>query len=579
MATAAELSSIYSFIPALQNDPVLATYGSNALPLFAIALHLSIEDLASFATESLTDQPDDKKADIIYINEAEGVACIVQGLTSQDWARQSAPSNKASDVNTAAAWLLQTPIEDVPDTIRGHAKLLRDGLKGKTIQRLIFAYAHNAQESPNVEAELDTVRHLLNGMSITTDVEVEVIELGLRRIEKLYLTSLGSIQVTAEIDLPTRDMVSEAGSNWQAYVLSINGEILHDLYERHGNSLFSADLRDFLGTRKASHNVNNRMKETVETDPGNFFVLNNGITLVTRKAEPCDDKLRIYGVSVVNGAQTIGVIHAAGVEHARNVSVLGRVIVVPDETIIPSIVAGNNTQNSIVAWDRRSNDPLQIRIKEEFESKGVEYVHRRDSSRKSATCLFASHVGQMLCAFSGDLQTAIRAKGNIFESDITYSKVFPLDLSIGHIFAVQTLGWGYDRIKQDLKIKSRQRAMTEIEERQLRLLDYPASKQFLIRVVGSLREELAGMRVPKPQAFEMKQDVINAGGEAAIEAWIKVLKSILPTMVQNLPDEEYQVVRSTEHTDTVAELTRGIVAGAQVLQSDFEDLRALLKPD
>jgi hypothetical protein len=280
-------------------------------------------------------------------------------------------------------------------------------------------------------------------------------------------------------------------------VVSLNGAILHDLYEVHKNALFSANLRDFLGARKVSGNVNNRIKETTEKNPGQFFILNNGITVVTKKAEFDESKgtLHVYGVSVVNGAQTTGAIHAAGADNAKNVSVLARVITVDDPTLIPYIVAGNNTQNSIVAWDRRSNDPVQIRIKQEFQGRGVEYVHRRDSTRKPATSLFADQVGQMLCAFSGDLQTAIRAKADIFESDVTYNKVFPSSLSIGHIFAVQTLGWAYDRVKQELKAKSDLGNTTEIEQRQLRLLDYPASKQFLICVVGSLREEIAGTKV------------------------------------------------------------------------------------
>lgn len=580
MTTAQDLTSTYSFIGPLLADTVLSSYGNNALPLFAVALHLGVEDLGSFATESLTDHPADKKADIIYINEADGVACVAQGLTSVDWGKQEAPANKASDLNTAAAWLLQRPIEEVPDVIRGHAKLLRDGLEKKTINNIIFAYAHNALESHNVEVELETVRHLLNALNITKEADVEVVELGLRRIEALHLTSLGAIQVTDEIDLSAKERIYEKGSGWQAYVLSINGATLYELHDKYKNALFSANLRDFLGARKVAGNVNNQIKKTAEGKPGNFFVLNNGITLVTKKAElqPDDVTLRIYGVSVVNGAQTTGAIHAVGVDHAKNVSVLARVIVVDDEAMIPVIVAGNNTQNSIVAWDRRSNDPVQVRIKQEFESRGVEYVHRRDSRRKSATSLFADQVGQMLCAFSGDLQTAIRAKADIFESDSTYNKVFPVWIGIGHIFAVQTLGWAYDRVKQELKTKSAAGGMTEVEQKQLRLLEFPASKQFLIRVVGELREELVGKQVTQPQAFEVKPEFIEVGGEVVVNAWVKVLRSILPTIIQGLPAEEYQVVRSSEHTDTVSQRTKGIVAGAEVLQSGFEDLRAMLKP-
>lgn len=81
MATIQEAATTYSFIGPLLADPVLAKFGDNALPLFAVALHLDVEDLASFSTESLTDHASDKKADIIYINEAEGIACVAQGYT------------------------------------------------------------------------------------------------------------------------------------------------------------------------------------------------------------------------------------------------------------------------------------------------------------------------------------------------------------------------------------------------------------------------------------------------------------------------------------------------------------------
>ena len=154
MSTPEDLKGTYSFIGAFQSEAVLRPYSHNALPLFAVGLHLGVEDLATFATDSLTDGPNDKKADIIYINEAEGIACIAQGTTAADWGKPEAQANKASDLNTAAAWLLQQPIDQIPEVIRGQAKLLRDGLVQGTITKLIFAYAHNAKESENVGREL-----------------------------------------------------------------------------------------------------------------------------------------------------------------------------------------------------------------------------------------------------------------------------------------------------------------------------------------------------------------------------------------------------------------------------------------
>ena len=412
MGTPEDLKAIYSFIGAFQAESVLKPYGNNALPLFAVGLYLGVEDLASFATDSLTDNPNDKKADIIYINEAEGIACIAQGTEAVDWGKAEAPANKASDLNTAAAWLLQQSIDEIPETIRGHAKLLRDGLSRGTITKLIFAYAHNAFESANVDSELRATRKLVLGLDICQQCDVEVVELGLTAIEALHLTSLGSIQVTDEIQFPAAQHIREAGCGWEAFVISINGAKLFDLYEAHRNALFSANLRDFLGTRKATRNVNNTIKTTAESDSGVFYIFNNGITIVCNKADHENGTLNIHGISVVNGAQTTGAIHAAGREHANNVSVVARVIAVDDRTMIPRIVVANNTQNAIVAWDRRSNDAVQVRLGKEFGTKGIEYVHRRDNAKKPANPIYADLVGQMLCAFGGNLQTAIRAKAD-----------------------------------------------------------------------------------------------------------------------------------------------------------------------
>ena len=576
MSAPEDLKATYSFIDTLESESVLEPYGNNALPLFAVGLHLGIEDLENFATESLTDSPNDKKADIIYINEAEEVACIAQGTTAVNWGKAEAHANKASDLNTAAVWLLLQPIDDVPEQIREHAKLLRDGLSKGTITRLTFAYAHNAFESANVERELKATRQLLGDLEISQQCEIEVVELGLRTIEALHLASQGSIQVVDEIKFPASQCIKETSHGWEAFVISINGGKLFDLYKEHQNALFSANLRDFLGARKTNRNVHNTIRKTVDMESDLFYIFNNGITIVCKKAVYEDEILKVHGISVVNGAQTTGAIHAAGREHADNISVLARIIVVGDQTMIPRIVAANNTQNAIVASDRRSNDAVQVRLAQEFRSKGITYVHRRDSTRKTAKSIFADSVGQMLCAFGGNLQTAIRAKADIFEVEAIYNHVFPSTLAVGHVFGVQTLGWAYDSIKQGLKQKASNGSLTEIQQRQLTLLDYPASKQFLITVMGALREEIAGKPIPGPKEFMLKDEAITPEGMQVIAAWMKTINAVLPILVEELPSEEYQVVRSNEHTKAVVRRARGIVAGASMLWPNFDDLRAFL---
>ena len=337
-------------------------------------------------------------------------------------------------------------------------------------------------------------------------------------------------------------------------------------------------MRDFLGLRKNARNVNNTIRDTAQQRPDEFFILNNGVTLITNHATLLDNprRLRVSGLSVVNGAQTTGSLFAAGALHASHVSLLARVIRVSDDTLIGKIVAGNNTQNSIVAWDRRSNDSLQIRIKDEFAAKGISYVHRRDSNRHSSNSIFAEQIGQMLCAFGGDLQTAIRAKAEIFESDATYAKVFPNSITIEHMYAVQTLGWAYDGVKSALRTKLNSHSATEIEKSQFQLIDFPASKQFVLAIFSRLREEIAGRPISHTSTFRFRQDRVISNHENAVNAWASALSFLLPLMASNLPAPPYEVVRSTAHLEAVATQVRGLTAGLLAFQNPFAMIRTFL---
>jgi hypothetical protein len=97
--------------------------------------------------------------------------------------------------------------------------------------------------------------------------------------------------------------------------------------------------------------------------------------------------------------------------------------------------------------------------------------------------------------------------------------------------------------------------------------------------LGSSRNlRLRALNTYTVETTREKPESISGGGKQAVDAWVRVLRAMLPIVVQSLPAEEYQVGRSTEHTDAVARTTKGIIAGFQELQSSFADLRALLTP-
>ena len=114
-------------------------FGSNALMLYALELRFGIDDIFDVAVDSLTDGSDDKKCDLIYIDKDLGVAVVGQAYMKKNTKENIAASaNKASDLNTAAAWLFAQSTTEIPSAIADRATELREGIKEGSISQQHF---------------------------------------------------------------------------------------------------------------------------------------------------------------------------------------------------------------------------------------------------------------------------------------------------------------------------------------------------------------------------------------------------------------------------------------------------------
>ena len=112
-------------------------YGNNSLLLYALQLRFEIPDIISVAGDALTDGGNDKKCDLIYVDRDAGVAVIAQGYMKQNDVKGAlAPSNKASDLNTAAAWVFSQDPVNVPEQIREQVLVLQDSIKDDSISSI-----------------------------------------------------------------------------------------------------------------------------------------------------------------------------------------------------------------------------------------------------------------------------------------------------------------------------------------------------------------------------------------------------------------------------------------------------------
>jgi hypothetical protein len=72
----------------------------------------------------------------------------------------------------------------------------------------------------------------------------------------------------------------------------LKGEELVTLAQRYGDKLYASNVRDFLGVRSSSRNINRQIERTAKEKPANFWVFNNGITVLTKTFKPKDKKIR-----------------------------------------------------------------------------------------------------------------------------------------------------------------------------------------------------------------------------------------------------------------------------------------------
>jgi hypothetical protein len=159
------------------------------------------------------------------------------------------------------------------------------------------------------------------------------------------------------------------------------------IYRTYGDSLITANIRGYRGDTE----VNEDILETVTNEPDHFFYLNNGLTAYCERLEVNNvdranaekKRVKAFGISVVNGAQTMGAI--AKYDFDPSVPRPGHVFVkiislaaCTDDDFSKRITRSTNFQNQIGARDFVSLDEQQELIASTLELSGIHY-HYKDT--------------------------------------------------------------------------------------------------------------------------------------------------------------------------------------------------------
>lgn len=525
------------FLTALAERDDLSQYGSNAVLLFALQIRCNIEDIHSVAVQCLTDGADDKKCDLVFVDRDRGVAVVAQGYFSPV-GRQAAPSGKAADLNTAIAWLLSTNLDSLPARLRPAAAELRDALADEKIETFELWYVHNCPASENVRGELETVERAtkaaLSAHYHGQSFKVRGIEAGTAVLDEWYGLIQAPITVRDEFVISVPGGYVQKSSDWESFSTAVPARWLHEIYKVHRTRLFSANVRDYLGSRRSDSNINHGIKTSVSSRSEDFWVFNNGITALVNDLEftKGGTKVKLNGISIVNGAQTTGAIGSLDTLPSKEAMVPARFIKCRKPDLVREIVLYNNTQNKINPADFRSTDAVQDRLRTEFTHypTQVSYLGARRGGGEDAirrqNHLPSDTVAQALAAFHKRPDLAYNRKSEIWTNDELYTSLFHEGTHAGHIVFSYSLHRAVSSTKRELMdLSNSGQPMRQTDKDNLEFLRYRGSIFLVMSAIGAAMEIYLDSVIPNAFALRFEPELELDDAEAA---WRAIVATALP---------------------------------------------------
>lgn len=570
---------------AVEKRADLQQYGSNRLLLFALEVGLNVDDIHTVAATALTDGKNDKKCDLLYVDRDSGRAIIAQGFLSSDPTKAEAPANKAADLNTAVAWLLDGELATLPGNLRAAATELRSALEDQRLSSIEIWYVHNLPESTNVDRELDRVRatadsHIRRNYPASGVENISALEVGRHRLDEWLKSIEVPIHVTDQLVLEVPGGFETEGDGWKAFTTSVPARWLHQLYAQHKSTLFSANVRDYLGSRASDRNINNNIKDTARSSPARFWAYNNGLTALVADYSYTDSdgqgQLQIDGIAIVNGAQTTGAIGSLPEPPGPAARVLARFVKCRDRELIRQIIRFNNMQNKVEPSDFRSQDAVQERLRREFESTGLLYRGGRrggDADRIERPRNLVPHTtaAQALAAFHQEPNIAYNEKSRIWESDAVYSRFFHDRTSTRHLLLCFSLVRAIEATKQEL-LRIEEGERTESQKSQIGFFRQRGSIWILCSAMGRSCEVFVGKAIPDRFSLRFAEGV---DVDAAIDAWRGIMEpglsfvgSLEPALRDGLKKAE-SIRSSVAQFASFVEATR---AANSVIYAEFSRL-------
>lgn len=355
---------------------------TRSLAALAVVMQCGID--YDIAVQSVTDGYHDMGIDAVYNDTTQKKLILVQSKWRKD-GNGSVSQEEASTFAEGVKRLLNFDFGGCNAKLAAKQQEITAAIRDMDYQiEMIFCHTGNQDMNDYALRPFDALLGQVNEDD-STDLLVFV-ETKLQDIYEYLANGQNSDSIVLNDVLLTN--WGSVESPLKAYYGTIPVTAIGAWYNQYGNRLFAKNIRYY----KGSTEVNQGIKDVLKTQPDKFFYYNNGIKIlcqkITKRAAYSTGReiglFALEGVSLVNGAQTTGVIGAVCAEDPEAVAsarIFVQMIDLGDseDTQATQITKLSNTQNRIDGKDFVSLDPQQDRLRMELSLGGFQYLYKSGS--------------------------------------------------------------------------------------------------------------------------------------------------------------------------------------------------------
>lgn len=302
---------------------------------------------------------------------------------------------------------------------------------------------------------------------------------GLTTLHDLHLDGVSAQVIEADVEL--KDF-GHAQEPYRVFYGRMDAKRLAELWGQHEERLVDRNIRRFKGTTT----VNAGLTETLRHEARHFFYFNNGVTFLCEainEQHPRDPhretgRFRVRGLSIINGAQTVGAIAKEPIAHydANPAMVMATFVCLDNapDGFGDRVTQSRNRQNAVDLEDFAALDERQTMWQQTLRMAGIEYVvkHGQDDPPPSSTSFSARELAPYLaCTVTTNdwpdyLVAAKSDKKKLFGREGLVPATDPLRQSYERLFADSLTAkqmWRVAQIGRTVVGKVRDRASAEAD--------------------------------------------------------------------------------------------------------------------